>query len=234
MRSCLIRLLMMVVVVFAVLWFGLPFGASFLATSALNASGFTGTHTSVQVNSDPPPMLLTGKADTIRIKSDSVFIGDLHASNIDVILRNVELLSRKIGSVDGTMKGVRVTAPNGDQVILDEVEVHGAAAAANATLTVTSEALAGLAVTMLGAQGTTATVSFKDPNLATITVAGKRQSGTLVVKNGSLLLVPASKSIPTLTLMSPGSGNPFKLTSAAVKGQQITLSGTIDVQSLLI
>ena len=34
MRSCLIQLLMTVAVIFALLWFGLPFGASWLATTA--------------------------------------------------------------------------------------------------------------------------------------------------------------------------------------------------------
>ena len=47
MRSCLIQLLIAVAVIFALLWFGLPFGASWLATNALNAAGFTGTDTKV-------------------------------------------------------------------------------------------------------------------------------------------------------------------------------------------
>ena len=57
MRSCLIQLLILVVVVFALLWFGLPVGASWLATNALNASGFSGTDTKVSGVGEPaaPP-----------------------------------------------------------------------------------------------------------------------------------------------------------------------------------
>jgi LmeA-like phospholipid-binding len=233
MRSCLIQLLVEIALLFALLWFGLPFGASFLATGALNASGFAGTHTSVEVSANPPPSLLTGKADAIRIRSDSVYIGDLRASSIDVTLHDVELLSRKIGSVDGTLDGVRVAVPSGNPVTVDQVTIHGAADAADATLTVSAQAMADLAVTMLAASSIKATVSLQAPNAVTIVASGTRQSGTLAVSNGTLLMVPTGKSLPPIALIVPGTGNPFKLTSVAVTGQQVTLGGTIDVQSLL-
>lgn len=233
MRSCLIQLFVELVVLFALLWFGLPLGAGFLATSALNASGFTGTNTSVQVNSSPPPLLLTGKADSIRIRSDAVFVGDLHAASIDVTLHDVELLSRKINSVDGTLDGVRIAASSGAQVTVDVVDIKGTATAAEAMLAISSQEIANLAVTMLAENSIKAAVSFAEPNSVTIVVAGKKQSGTLAVSNGTLLLVPTTPSIATLALIVPGTGNPFKLTSVAIKGQQVTLGGTIDVQSLL-
>ena len=233
MRSCLIQLLLEIALLFALLWFGLPFGASFLATGALNASGFAGTHTSVEVSANPPPSLLTGKADAIRIRSDSVYIGDLRASSIDVTLHDVELLSRKIGSVDGTLDGVRVAVPSGNPVTVDQVAIHGIATAADATLTLSAQQIANLAVTMLEANSVKATVSLQEPNAVTIVVSGKKQSGTMSVSNGALLMVPTSKSILPIALILPGTGNPFKLTSVAVKGQQVTLGGTIDVQSLL-
>jgi len=233
MRSCLIQLLLEAALLFALLWFGLPLGTSFLATSALNASGFTGTHTSVEVSSNPPPLLLTGKADTIRIRSDSVYVGDLKASSIDVTLHDVELLSRKIGSVDGTLEGVRIAVPSGDPVTVDKVEISGVASAADAKLTVSTEAVASLAVTMLAANSIKATLSLQEPNAVTIVASGKRVSGTLAVSNGTLLMVPTSKSILPIALIVPGTGNPFKLSSVAVKGQQVTLGGTIDVQTLL-
>jgi len=62
MRSCLIQLLVLIAMVFALLWFGLPLGADWLATNSLNASGFTGTGTKVDVSAYPPPVLLTGHA----------------------------------------------------------------------------------------------------------------------------------------------------------------------------
>ena len=152
---------------------------------------------------------------------------------MDVSLHDVQLLSRKIGTVDGTLDGVRIAVPDGQPVIIDQVDMHGSAAAADATLTVSTQAIADLAVTMLAANSIKATVSLQEPNAVTILVAGKKQTGSLAVSNGTLLLAPTSKAIPPIALIVPGSGNPFKLTSVAVKGQQVTLGGTIDVQALL-
>jgi hypothetical protein len=185
------------------------------------------------VNSSPPPLLLTGKADSIRIRSDDVFVGDLHAASIDVTLHDVELLSRKIDSVDGTLDGVRIAAAGGAQVTVDVVDIKGTATAAEAKLAISSKEIANLAVTMLAENSIKATVSFAEPNSVTIVVAGKKQSGTLAVSNGTLLLVPTTPSTATLALIVPGTGNPFQLTSVAIKGQQVILGGTIDVQSLL-
>jgi hypothetical protein len=76
-------------------------------------------------------------------------------------------------------------------------------------------------------------LSLQEPNAVTIVASGKKVSGTLAVSNGTLLMVPTSKSILPIALIVPGTGNPFKLSSVAVKGQQVTLGGTIDVQTLL-
>ena len=99
MRSCLIQLLLTVAVIFALLWFGLPFGASWLATNALGAVGFSGTDTTVEVKANLPPRILTGYADSIHLTSTQVGVGDLHAANIDLTLGRVELFARKIGTV---------------------------------------------------------------------------------------------------------------------------------------
>ena len=90
MRSCLIQLLVLIAMVFALLWFGLPLGADWLATNSLNASGFTGTGTKVDVSAYPPPVLLTGHADSIHLTSSQVGIGDLYAASIDLTLGKVE------------------------------------------------------------------------------------------------------------------------------------------------
>jgi hypothetical protein len=50
---------------------------------------------------------------------------------------------------------------------------------------------------------------------------------------GALVLVPDGDALPTVTLMEPGSGNPFQLSSVAIAADHLTLVGTIDVQTLL-
>jgi hypothetical protein len=234
MRSCLIQIVVMVAVVFCLLWFGLPFGVSALATAALNATGFSGTDTKVEVSASPPFMLLTGHADTIRIRSADARMGNLEASDIDVTLGSVELLSRDIGTVTGTLDGVRVAAPNGDPIAIDKVTLQGSATATIATATLTVAEAGTLAETQLKAQtGIVAKVTVKGPNVVTITVGSKSQAGRLLTSNGSLLLVPNSNTMPTVTLMAPGTANPLSVTSVSVGTSEVTLVGTIDIQNLL-
>jgi hypothetical protein len=233
MRSCLIQLLILVAMVFALLWFGLPIGASWLATNALNASGFSGTNTKVEVSSDPPPLLLTGHADTIHLTSSQVGIGDLHTATLDLTLGQVELFSRRIGTVTGTLGGVRVAAPDGQPVTIDLVTLSGAASSATAEMDVSIAEAERLAASQLKSRGIAATVALAPPDKITIAAGGKKQPGHLLVKDGALLLVPDGDSLPTVILIAAGGGNPFEITSVRIGADRVTLLGTIDLQALL-
>lgn len=234
MRSCLIQLVLLFVVAFCLLWFALPLGVSALAAGALNASGFSGTDTKVEVSANPPPLLLTGHADKIHITSSQVSISDLHAASVEVTLGDVDMLGRKIGTVSGTLDGVRVAAPNGDPVTIDEVTLDGSATATTATLRMSVATAQALVESQLKTQtGVAAKVVLKGPNLVTITINGKPQPGRLLTISGSLLLVPDGNTLPTVTLIAPGGGNPFRVTSVTVGLAGVMLVGTIDVQDLL-
>jgi hypothetical protein len=234
MRSCLIQVLILIAVVFALLWFGLPLGASWLATNALNASGFSGTNTKVDVSSNPPPLLLTGHADSIHLTSTQASVGDLHASTIDFTLGDVSLLNRTVGTIDGSLTGVKVPAPDGKPVVVDTASVKGEASKAQATLKLARSQVETLAAQQLKSQtGISGTVTLAAPNKLTIKVGGQSQPGTLVVKNGELDLVPDSSGLPTATLLKSGDGNPFTLQSVTIVGDVVTLTGVIDVETLL-
>jgi hypothetical protein len=229
MRSCLIQLLIAVVVVFALLWFGLPLGASWLATNGLNAAGFNGTDTKVEVSAAFPPQILLGHADKIRLTSSQVSVDDLHAATIDVTLNDVALVDRTFGTVDGTLTGVRVPAPTGDAITVETVTLQGESTAASATMTISQAEAERVAEAQLKG----AVVKLAAPDKVTITLNGKTEPGRLVVKNGSLMVIPDSSALPSLTIIAAGKGNPFQLTSASVGASTITLVGTIDLQSLL-
>jgi hypothetical protein len=233
MRSCLIQLLILVAMVFALLWFGLPIGASWLATNALNASGFSGTNTKVEVSSNPPPLLLTGHADTVHLTSSQVGIGDLHAAALDLTLGQVELLSREIGTVTGTLEGVRVAAPDGQPVTIDLVTLSGAASAATAEMDVSIAEAERLGASQLKARGIVATVTLAPPDEITIKAGGASQPGHLVVNEGGLLLVPDGDALPSVILIAAGGGNPFEITSVRIGTDHVTLLGMIDLEALL-
>jgi hypothetical protein len=232
--SCLIQILIMVAVVFCLVWFVLPIGVGALATAVLNSSGFSGTGTKVEVSASPPFMLLTGHADTIRIRSTQARMGDLHAGTVDVTLGQVDLLGRSFGTVNGTLGTVEVAAPNGDPVNIDSVTLKGTGQATTATATMGIAAAQALAESQLKAQtGIAGKVMLKGPNQVTLTVNGKSQAARLVVTNGSLILVPTSKALPSVTLIAPGVGNPLHVTSVNIGLANVTLVGTIDTQAML-
>jgi hypothetical protein len=232
-RSCLIQLLLTVAVIFALLWFALPFGASWLATNALGAVGFSGTDTTVEVKANLPPRILTGYADTIRLTSTQVGIGNLHAANIDLTLGGVALFDRTIRTVRGTLGGVRVPDPEGQPVTFETVNIDGDAKHAASTLTISNAEAGRVAVSQLKAHGISGTVALVAPDKVIVTAGGKPQACRLRVISGALVLVPDGSALPTLTLIAAGDGNPFQFSSANVGAKSITLVATIDMQSLL-
>ena len=234
MRSCLIQFVIMVAVVFCLLWFGLPLGVSALATAALNATGFSGTDTKVEVSANPPFMLLTGHADTIRIRSSDARMGNLEAADVDVTLGSVELLSRDIGTVTGTLDGVRVAAPNGDPIAIEEVTLQGSATATTATATMTlaeAEALAEDAAEgpdRDSGQGHLQGPQRRDDH-------GRGQvAGRAAGDQQRLAAARAQQQHHAhRTLMAPGTANPLSVTSVSIGSAVVTLVGTIDIQNLL-
>ncbi len=233
MRSCLIQIVIAAVVVFALLWFGLPLVANVLALQALEAAGFSGTNTQVQVVANPPPLLLTGHADSIHITSNQAGVANLHANVVDVTLYDVDLLSRRFGSVQGVLNGVSLAAPNSDAVSLTSVQLSGPSASAVAICTLTVTQTETLAESQLRSQGVDARVALVPRNRMIITVGGNSYFGSLEPENGSLYLVPDAGVLPKVLLMAPGEGNPFRITSVEVGDQDVVLTGTIDVQGLL-
>jgi len=232
MRSCLIQVLVALLVVLLLLWFALPLAVSALAAGALNAAGFNGTDTRVEVSANPPPLLITGRGD-VHIVSSDVSLSDLHAAAVDVTLSDVDLLSREIGGVEGTLEGVQVAAPNGDTVSIDAVSLAGPADRAAASCQVSLAQARELAESQLASQGVKATVLLTAPNVVTLNVGGNAFKGRLVATDGSLFLVPESEAMPTVLLISPGRGNPFRVESVSISETHVILKGTIDVESLL-
>ena len=239
MRSCLVQLVILLAVGFALLWIGLPLGAGWLATTALNANGFTGTDTKVVVTSNPPPLLLTGHADSIHLTSTKASVHGLEAGAVDLVLTGVDLIGRKFDTVSGSLDQVTVTTPDGQPVTVGHVAISGTATAATASLTMTNAQAQSLAESELRAKlnaqaSVSIKVTLKAPDRMTISINGKSQSARLIVAGGALLLVPDGNSIPTVTLVTPGAGNPFQITGVTLNSAGATLTATIDIQSLLM
>jgi hypothetical protein len=152
---------------------------------------------------------------------------------MDVTLGKVDLLGRTIGTVDGTLTGVSISVTHGDPITAEQVTLTGSAAATQATLKLSPAEARALAVAQLAAQGLTAAVTLTAPNRVTIKVAGKTVAAHLEAADGILLLVPDAPGVPIVPLISPGAGNPFRVTGASIAADGVTLTGTVDLQSML-
>jgi hypothetical protein len=237
-RSCLIQLILLLAFLFALLWFGLPLGVDWLATTALNASGFSGTNTTVTVTENPPPLLLTGHADSVRVTSSKVTANGLQAGNIDLTLGKVDLFGRKFETVSGSLDNVTVPTPDGLTTTVSHVTVNGTSTGAAASLILTTAQATGIAESELRAKlnaqpSVKIVVTLQGPDRMTIVIAGRAQGARLVVVSGSLVLVPDGNSLPSVTLIAPSAGNPFHITALSISSLGVKLDGTIDLQSIL-
>jgi hypothetical protein len=231
--GCLVRLLALLAFVAGLVWVALPIGAGWLVTNALGAAGFHGTATVVDVNSTPPYLLLVGHADTVRIRSNDIAVNGLRASTLDLRFGKVDLFSRSIGTVDGTLTGVQTEAADGEPLTIDAVTLTGSATATQATMKLSLAQAQSLAATQLAARGLPGTVALAAPDKVTITALGHSEQARLVVSDGSLIVVPATAGSTAIPLITPSASNPFRVTGVAVAPTGLTLTGTVDVAGLL-
>ncbi len=113
-RGCLLTLIALVAVVAALLWLALPPLAGTLVQGALVAGGLEAASTVVTVTADPPPRLLTLKADEVDVHATNASIHGLSAADLEVTLHDVDLLDRTFSRLDGTLRGVRLSDADGD------------------------------------------------------------------------------------------------------------------------
>jgi hypothetical protein len=119
------------------------------------------------------------------------------------------------------------------------VSLEGPSNATAATIVMTADQATALVQSQLrAATGVQATLTLAAADVVNVTAGGNTEKGHLVVQEGALLLVSEGGGFPTITLLKPGKESPFYISSAVVgtdseSGQILTLTGTIDIQSLL-
>lgn len=220
MRGCLITIVFLLGIAVGATWFVLPPLVGTLAQGALVAAGFEADSSIVTVSADPPPRLLTLKADSIRIEASNVTYRGLRATSAVITLHDVAFAERTFRTVDGTLKGVRFQPENGPELGVPLVRLSGPADRIRATLTLPAadaEALAAAAVE--GAIGITPrSVALTDPDRVQVDVGGLVVAARLAVReDGALTLVaPSGGPIGSIALVVPGSALPFRIESFEV------------------
>ena len=212
MRGCLFTLVALVAVVAVLLWLALPPLAGTLVQGALVAGGLEATTTVVTVTADPPPRLLTLKADEVVVHATNASIHGLSAADLKVTLHDVDLLDRTFSRIDGTLRGVRLPDAAGTGPGIPLVELSGTPGAVRATMTLSAADAQALGTSAVErAIGITpSSVRLTAPDRVRIRLGGQTVDGRLAVRpDGSLVLVPPanlSKDPITVLAADPGLG----------------------------
>lgn len=232
MRGCLFVLVLAAVVVGVASWFGAPVLASTLARTALEGAGFRAASSTVTVTADPPPKILLGRADRLRIVGAQVDFRTFHAAGLDLTLTDVDLLGRRAATIRGRVSGAELTTAEGPAATAD-VAIDGAADAAAATIDVAADAVEEAVRTAFRREFAVAVagIEFRAPDVLRITSAGSTLEGRLgVAGDGSITL---SNALGSATILSLDPSFPLALRSVGVAGGNLRIIATLDAQALL-
>jgi hypothetical protein len=232
MRGCLSVLFVAVGLVLVAAWFGGPTLAGAVVERSLDGAGFVAADRSVTVSSDPALEILAGHADRVTIRASKATLRDLTAARLVLTLSDVDLIAGRFSRIDGQLDDVLIRSGDGSSVRASSLTLRGPGGAATTTVRIDKavvEALLGEAIrrqTGLSVSGLT----LSEPDRIRFT-AGLTISGRFALGPDGSLVIAATSGDTRFTVFQP---NPdLRLTSAAVSGGQLVLTGTTDLTKLL-
>jgi hypothetical protein len=225
-------LVLAIILVVAGVWFGGPPVAAGLVRTSLGSAGLRSEDLDVSVQADPPLELALGHADRVVVTGTNVEWDDYHAETLNLALDDVDVLNRSAARTTGALTGVELTGaePPGSTAT---VEIAGRGRSASVTVTIdrsTAEAMAAAAFEReTGIRPGSTTLS--EPNVIRFKAGQVDGSGAITVgPDGSLgVATPRGRVI----VLEPGATQPIRLTGVAVKGDDLVLTGTVDIASLI-
>ncbi len=237
MRSCLSFLVFAAVLLGLLAWFVLPVIAAPVVVASLAAAGLNGTDTQATVTANPPLKLLVLHADQVRIRSSNVTLRGISAASMDLTIDDVGLLDRTFSTIAGTLDGVVATTAEGTTVGVPSVQVSGTSSVADATFTLDSSIVTGLASD--AAERATGrrpdAVRLTAPDVVAFTIGGTTITGTLSVdKSGDLIVQPSdvAAKLPPLVLVTAASIEPLTLESVRVTSDGVVAQGRLELAAI--
>jgi hypothetical protein len=232
MRGCLSVLILAAGLVLVVAWFGGPTLAGVLIERSLASAGYSAAETSVTVSSDPPLEILAGHADRVTIHGTRATLRDLTAAELMLTITNVDLVAGRFSQVDGKLSDVLIKSADGSSVRARSLAVRGPANAAAATVRIDEAVVA----TLLGDAIRRETglvvsgVSLSEPNRIRFS-AGVTISGRFDVAPDGSVEISGTSGSPRFTVFDPRED--LRLTTVAVVGSDLVLTGTTDLTHLI-
>jgi hypothetical protein len=231
-RGCLSVLVLAATFIVGGAWFGGPTLAGAVVQTGLVTAGLDAVELKVGVEADPPVEAALGRADRVTVDARNLVWNGLRARSLDLVLRDVDLVARTAATADGTLSGVALpnVEPAGSEA---DVEIHGPADGATATVTIDGAAVEAMAVAAfeakLGRRPDRASLSA--PNVIRLRSGGIEIVGAITVgPDGS---IGVTTPLGTATIAAADPSLPIRLASAAVEDGDLVLTGTLDVESLM-
>jgi hypothetical protein len=220
MRGCLFTLLLGGVVVALIVVVGLPQVAAGMVTTAITAAGLHADDTTVTVSSDPPTDLVGLHADRVRVRATDATFRGLAIGALALELRDVSILDRSAGQVDGQLTDVTIEDLGGRDVTLDEIAIAGGGDDLTATTVIDGAQAEGLIADAVEERTGTRpdSVTLRDPDRLTID-AGVEVGGTLDVDGAGNLVLEVDDNplgLEEVVLLRGGEDLPIRLTDVLV------------------
>jgi hypothetical protein len=231
-RGCLGVLILAVILVLVGVWFGGPPIAGRLVSIGLGSAGLRSDDLDVAVRADPPLELGLGHADRVVVTGSDVAWHGYRADAVHLTLDDVDLLGRSAGRTTGELTGVELPGaePPGSRAT---VGIDGRGRSASVRITIdrsTAEAMAAAAfVQRTGIRPSSTTLS--EPNVIHFKAGQVDASGAITVApDGSLgVATPQGRVV----ILGPGASDPIRLTGVEVENDDLVLTGTVDVATLM-
>ena len=234
MRGCLFTLALGAAAIALIVVVGLPRVAAGMVTTAVTAAGLQADDTTVTVSSDPPTDLIGLRADRVRVRATDATFRELAIGELDLVLRDVSILDRVAGGVEGTLTDVTIEDLAGREVTLDEIAVAGGGDDVTATTVIDGAVAEGLIADAVeertGARP--GSVSLRDPDRLVID-AGIEVGGTLDVDRVGNLVLEVDDNplgLEEVVLLRGGEDLPIRLTDVLVTpGGDLQLDGDVAI-----
>lgn len=232
MRGCLFVLLAAALVVSVGAWFGSPILASAVVDSGLRGAGFEGRTLTTTVSADPPPRLLLGHADSVRIQGDDVSFRTFRAGRLDLTLGDVDLIGRSFATIRGTIADAEVNTSDNVPTTAD-VSVDGDGSAAAARIVVDGATVERVARATLGSQAGIAITRTElvAPDILRIVTPGATLEGRIVIDPSGVVAVSTRLGETRVLALDPSF--PLRLRSATVVDGDLQIAAILDAEALL-
>jgi hypothetical protein len=208
-----------------------PLVGQIVAASVRDASPFGDQALEVEVDVDALD-LVRGFVGEIRISGTDLAADGIEIGSLDVAVRMVGIGARDFTALDGRLSDVRVPLDVGPSVPVGEIKLSGPSTDVRATATLDAAAAAELVGSALSDVGIAVDgVELIDGGVA-VSLGGRQADLGIVVVDGALV-VPSFLGATSVSLISPKSGDPWRITAFSASPVGFDIEASVDAGALV-